>query len=547
MFRSRGARLVVLVVLVLVVSLSGIPLGAQPASPRTGGTLFKTDIYGDPENLDPIVRVGVRTVMVTMNIFDGLVKLDAERGTVVPDIASRWTLSPDRKVYTFTLRRGVLFHDGTAVTAADFKYSFERVANPANVSPALPRLAGVTGAKAFQAGTAQGIAGIKVLDSHTLQITLEEPDNLFLYDLTEVWASVVPRQAVERLGREFGSRPVGSGPFMFENWLRDAQVVLRRFDRYWRTDASGNRLPYLDRAVFRIMREMSTIEAEFEAGNLDFSVMLDPQYLKYTGHPVYKNNLVGVAELFTRHIGFNLSQPGAPWLDKRVRQAINYAIDRKAIVDKVLHGKAYPATGIFPPSLAGYDRTLTGYEYNPDRAKRLLAEAGFPNGFAVKIISTDHPAYGLPAVEAVMGYLSAVGIRVQPEVMESAALSQRTHDGNYEWYSSSVGGATHPLAYLRRRFHSRFIGAPGNFTRYKNATVDNLLDQAAEASDTATMLRLVRQAERIIVDEAPWWFSNYNKAVIAHQPYVRGLRPIPTDIDFQPLEEVWFSASPRRR
>lgn len=532
---------------VLAISLSGMPLGAQPVSPRTGGTLFKTNIYGDPENLDPIVRIGVRTVMVTMNIFDGLVKLDAERGAVIPDIATRWTISPDRKVYTFYLRRGVLFHDGSEVTAADFKYSFERVATPANASPALPRLGGVVGAKEFQRGAAQGIAGIKVLDNSTLQIALEEPDNLFLYDLTEVWASVVPRQAVERLGREFGSRPVGSGPFMFESWLRDAQVVLRRFDRYWRMDASGNRLPYLDRVVFRIMREMSTIEAEFEAGNFDFSVMLDPQYRKYTAHPIYKERIVRVAELFTRHIGFNLDQQGAPWQDKRVRQAINHAIDRRTIVEKVLHGKAFPATGVLPPSLAGFDRTLSGYEYNLDRAKRLLAEAGFPNGFTVKIISTDHPAYGLPAVEAVMGYLSAVGIRVQPEVMESAALTQRTHDGNYEWYSSSAGGATHPLAYLRRRFHSKFIGSPGNFTRYRNRTVDDLLDQAAEAPDTATMIRLVRQAERIIVDDAPWWFSNYNMAVIAHQPYVQGLRPIPTDIDFQSLEEVWFSSSPRRR
>lgn len=543
---SRGTRLVFLTLLVLVLSLRGMPLAAQQPTPRTGGTLFRTNIYGDPENLDPMVRVGVRTMLVTMNLFDGLVKLDPERG-VIPDIAVRWTVSPDRKVYTFTLRRGVLFHDGGEVTAADFKYSFERVANPANASPALPRLAGVVGAKRFQAGAAQEISGIKALDRQTLEITLEEPNNLFLYDLTEVWASVVPRQAVERLGREFGSRPVGSGPFTFESWVRDAQVVLRRFDRYWRVDSSGNRLPYLDRVVFRVMREMSTIEAEFEAGNLDFTVILDPQYRKYSAHPVYKSHLVTVAELFTRHIGFNLSQAGAPWLDKRVRQAINYAIDRKTIVDKVLNGKAYPATGVFPPSLAGYDRSLSGYQYDPDRARRLLAEAGFPNGFTVKVISTDHPAYGLPVVEAVMGYLSAVGIRVQPEVMEATAVSQRTHDGNFEWYSSSVGGATHPLAYLRRRFHSSFIGAPGNFTRYKNPPVDSLLDQAAETSDPATVLRLVRQAERIIVDDAPWWFSNYNKAVVAHQPYVHGLRPVPVDIDFQAMEEIWFSAPPRRR
>ncbi|MDR7485882.1 MAG: ABC transporter substrate-binding protein [Armatimonadota bacterium] len=537
-------------VLILGIPLAAGPAGAPEERPKYGGSLVKTDIYGDPQNLDPMVGVRVATIMVTMNIYDGLVKFDPVRGRIIPDIAERWTTSPDGRMYTFTLRRGVLFHNGREVTAEDFKYSFERIAHPDNASPYLPRLAllGVSGVGEYQAKRAREITGLRVRDKYTLEVALDKPNCLFIYDLGSAWASVVPREEVERLGREFGSRPVGSGPFVFDSWVRDSQVVLRKFDKYWRTDRWGNKLPYLDRVTFRVIKEMATTEAEFEAGNLDFSVMLDPQYRKYKQHPVYKNHIIEVAELFTRHIGFNLDAPGRPWQDKRVRQAINHAIDRAAIVEKVLHGKAFPAVGILPPTIAGHNRNLRGYDYNVDKAKRLLAEAGVGGGFAARIITTDHPAWGLPAVEAVMGYLVQVGIRLEPELMEGATLIRRMQEGQFEWFISSTGGDTHPLAYLQRRFHSRQAGPPGNYARYRNRTVDDLLDRAAEDTRCGdAMISLLRQAEAIIVDEAPWWFYNYNKAVIAHQPYVRGLKPVPTDIDYQDLDEVWFTSPPPRR
>lgn len=545
--RSMSGLVSALAVLMVIASSGNIPVSGQPETPRYGGTLVKSDLYGDPRTLDPLLVSRLGATMVAMHIFDGLVKLDGQRGVVVPDIAARWTISPDGKTYTFYLRKGVLFHDGTEVIAADFKYQLERVANPENLSPNMPRLAGVVGLKEFQEKRAGEIEGIKAPDRYTLQISLTRPNALLPYYLSGVWASAVPRRAVERLGQNFAATPVGSGPFVFESWERDSRLVLRRFDKYWRTDKWGNKLPYVDKVVFLITGEMATVEAEFEAGNLDFTVVLDPQYRKYRNHPLYGKFVVEVTELYTRHIGFNMEMTGVPWQDRRVRLAMNHAIDSHAIANVVNHGKAYPATGVLPPTMPGYNRTLNGYEYDPDKAKRLLTEAGYPNGFSVKIISGDGAGSGPSVVEAVMGYLNALGIRLEYQMLEGATLRKRLQDGQFEWYSASSGGESHPVVYIQRAFHSRFAGPAGNFTRYRNKRVDDLLDQAAETADTNKMISLVRQAERIIVDDAPWTFNTYNKAAVVSQPYVRGLKSIAQDMDYQPLEEIWFAWTPRRR
>ncbi len=545
--RSMGTIFATLIILAVIASAGSTFVSGQPEMPKYGGTLVKSNLYGDPRTLDPVLVSRLGATMVAMHIFDGLVKLDGERGIVVPDIAERWTISPDGKTYTFYLREGVLFHDGTEVTAADFKHQMERVGNPENLSPNMPRLADVVGLKEFQEKHTGKIEGIKVIDRYTLQIGLTRRNVLLPYYLTGVWASAVPRHAVERLGRDFAARPIGSGPFVLESWIRDSRLVLKKFDKYWRTDRWGNRLPYVDRAIVLMADEMATIEAEFEAGNVDFTVVLDPQYRKYKKHVLYGKFVVEVAELYTRHIGFNMEMTGVPWEDRRVRLAINHAIDSRAIADVVNHGKAYPATGVLPPTMPGHNRILKRYEYDPDRAKRLLTEAGYPNGFTVRIISGDGTGSGPPVVEAVMGFLGALGVRLEYQTLEGTTMRRRLQDGHFEWYSASSGGESHPLAYIQRAFHSRFAGPAGNFTRYRNKRVDELLDRATETIDANRMVSLVREAERIIVDDAPWVFNTYNKAVLVSQPYVRGLKSIAQDMDYQPLEEIWFAWPPRRR
>jgi oligopeptide transport system substrate-binding protein len=542
---TRIGRFILIATAVVLVPVGTSPARGAPETPRLGGTYIKNNIYSEPVSMDPIFALGSSTIMVQMNIFDGLVRIDPDRGVVGPDLAERWTHSPDGKVFTFYLRKGVRYHDGSEVTAGDFKYQFERVANPDNLSPHMARLAGVVGVKEFQEKQAPGIAGIAVVDKYTLRITMEQPNILLPYFLTGVWASAVPPRVVERLGKEFGTKPVGSGPFVFESWGRGREIVLRKFPDYWRTDRWGNRLPYVDKVVFRQIRDMAAVEAEIEAGTIDSAYIRYTAYPKYKKHPLFKNNLVEGVEYYTKHIGFNLATPGAPWRDKRVRQAVNYAIDRKAIVDVVQNGMAYPATGALPLMLRD-EQQIAGYEYNPEKARQLLAEAGYPKGFSAKIISRDS-IQDVASVEAIMGYLNAVGIRLQYEVLDSRTAQVRWQDGRYEWYLSNLGGEGHPLMFLQRGFHSRFAGPGGNWPRYRNPTVDQLLDRAASARDATTMLRLVREAERIIVDDAPWAFVLYLKGVMVNQPYVRGLRVTSIDMDWQPLDEVWLAWPPKRR
>ncbi len=493
--------LVLIAVLALAAPVPSSYAGSETEKPRYGGIYVRNNIYSDPPSMDPAFTVGAAANMIQMNIYDGLVKLDPDRGTVVPDLAERWTHSPDGKTFTFYLRKGVTYHDGSEVTAADFKYHFERVANPATLSPHMGSLAGVVGLKAFQEKQAEDIAGIRVLDRHTLQIAMERPNILLPYQLTAVWASAVPRRVVERLGREFGTRPVGSGPFMFERWERGREVALKRYPNYWRRDKWGNRLPYLDGLVFRLIRDMAAVEAEMAAGNIDSAWITDPAYLRYKNHPVFRKHLLEAPEFYTWHVGFNLSMAGAPWADKRVRKAVNHAIDRKTIVDVVRQGKAYVARGFLPSAMFGADPTFTGYEYDPEKAKRLLAEAGYANGFTSKILSSDSQSV-VPVVEAILGYLNAVGIRLQYEVLDSVTARVRQQGGRFELYVGTVGGYGHPLIYLQRGFHSRFAGPGGNYTRYSNPRVDQLLDRAAEARDTNTMVRLIREAEKVIMDDA---------------------------------------------
>lgn len=500
--------------------------------PRYGGVLVRAAIYGDAESLDPHHATRVAANMHLMNIFDGLVYL-SEEGLEEPAVAESWDLSADGLVYTFYLREGVLFHNGREVTADDVKYSMERVMDPQNESPHMLRFESIVGAREFIAGEADEVVGLQAVDDYTVRFELVDVDNLFLRELTTLAGYILPKEEVERLGDRFSENPVGCGPFVFEGWVKDSEITMTAFEDYYR----GR--PYLDRVVARIIREPATREMEFESGGIDMYVLTDPQYARLQDDARYMDYLIEVPELFMRHIGFHTQKP--PLDDVRVRQAINYAIDRNVIIEQVLHGKAYPAMGWFPPTNPGYNPDIVNhaYTYDPDKARELLADAGYEDGFTVTCLTTDHPAWGLPALEAAMGYLEDVGITVIPELQEGAVVLARAYEGDFEMYIHSFGIA-HPLD-LRRRSHTETFGAPGNTFRYSNEVVDSLLDRAMRAVDRDEMLELLREAELIILEEAPTWFYNYNKAVMIHQPWVHGLVANPADMDYQFLQDVWLT------
>jgi peptide/nickel transport system substrate-binding protein len=507
--------------------------------PQKGGTITRPILYGDPASLDPILQTRVAARLVTMNMYSQLIDYDFDQQTYVGDLAEKWQASPDGLTFTFTLRKGVKFHNGREVKAADLKYSFERILDKKWSAAEFANLLKVKGGEDFREGRATEVAGIKAPDDYTFSLEIREPDATFLGSLAEVPYSPVPREEVDKHGLEFGLKgPVGSGPFKFVSYSKDDAVTLERFDDYYKGPA------HLDKLVFRVMSEAGTRQNEFQAGNLDMMVLTDAQYRQFRADPKWKDLLVEVPELFTRTLMMNVTRK--PFDDVRVRQAMNYAINREETIENVLFGKAYVPTGPMQSSMPGYDPTLKGYTYDSAKAKQLLTEAGYPNGFEVEFVAGTHPVVGPKAADSLKPYFDPLGIKLNVKQVEGAALTQAAQDGDFTLIGFSTGGTIDPTLYMWQRFHSKNAGLAGNYPRYSNPKVDELLDKARVTLDEKERLAMVAEANRIATEEAPWLIWHYNKAVQIVQPWVRNVKPIPTDIDYQEMHQVWIDQAAKR-
>ncbi len=523
---GAGARAVIAGVLTLFVVALPQSVGAQ--GPVYGGH-FRRALDSDPGNLDPALTPTVRAIAIKMNIFDSLLRLDPRTLEIVPGAATSWTISEDKRTIIFRLHAGIHFHNGRELTADDVKYTIERILTPETASPFLRGYDRLVGAKEFMAKQAKEVSGITVLDRYRVSITNSIVDSTFPLAFTSLF--IVPREEVERLGREFGQRPVGSGPFIFVSWTRDDRVLLKENPDYW----EGR--PFISALEYRIIPDPATVQAEFDTGRLDFMLLSDPTYRRYAEDPQWKPYVIEVPELFTRHIGLNTTKP--PLNDVRVRQAINHAIDKATMVRTILQNKAFVATGVFPPSLAAFNQKLKGYDFNPARAKELLAAAGFPNGFELELHGASNPVTGR-WLEAFQRYLDDVGIRARIVQQDFGVMLDRAGKGEIPTYVLSHGGGINCVGYLGP-FRSRNIGPAGNRMFYKNEKVDALIDEAERTFDVRAQIRLCQEAEQLIVADAPWFFFNYNKAVLVHQPNIQGLAGNPVEMDFQSMQKVWIT------
>lgn len=520
---------VIALIAALLPGLISPPVDAQ--TPIHGGH-FRRALSSDPANLDPALTNTSRAIAVKMNIFDALLRQDPKTLEIEPGAAESWSVSDDGKVITFRLRRGIEFHHGREMTADDVKYSIERILTPETGSPFIRSFDRIVGASQFIAKQAREVSGIRVLDPYGLQITNSVVDSTFPLSFTALF--IVPRDEAERLGREFGQRPVGSGPFVFVSWNRDDTLLLKSNPKYW----EGR--PFISALEFRIIPDPATRQAEFDTGRLDFMLLEDPTYRRYAEDPQWRPYVIEVAELFTRHIGLNTTKP--PLNDVRVRQAINHAVDKATTVRTVLQAKAFVATGVFPPSLNAYNRALRAYDYNPQRARELLAQAGVPNGFEMDLNGSSTPVAGR-WMEALQRYLADVGIRARIVQQDFGVLIDRAGKGELMGYVLSHGGGSNCVNYLGP-FRSRNFGPPGNRMFYKNDRVDQLIDEAERTFDTRRQIQLCQQAEQLVVADAPWFFWNYNKAALVHQRNINGIVGNPLEMDWIQMHKVWIQ--PRR-
>jgi oligopeptide transport system substrate-binding protein len=513
------------------------PLGKPEPDSRFGG-IYRRALANNPATLDPAFVSDIYSRTVVMQISKGLVQFDAHLNPI-PAIAEFWEASRDGRLWTFTLRQGVQFHHGREVTAQDFVYSFTRLLSPNALGQVTEFFRQIQGADEFIQGKVAEVQGLKALDRYTLQIALKEPFAPSLTVLGLANAAVVPQEEVERLGDRFAQAPVGAGPFKLVRWEPGQEIMLEAHAQYY----EGR--PFLDAVVFKIGGTFEQTFAQFLAGNLDEAmipsgkteeVYSDPQYRKY--------QLLRRPTLGLLFIGFNTQV--TPFNDKRVRQAFNYAVNKEAIVREITKMGSLPANGTLPPGMPGHDPDLRGYYYNPVKAKQLLAEAGYPNGagFPVVQLWTVSRAESTKAeLAAYQQYLAELGVTVDIRfVGEWTRYTDMLERGElqmfrYAWYADFPD----PDNFFFPLLHS--AGQP-NYMFYRNAGVDQLLEQAREERDYAQRVKLYREAERIVMEDAPWITQHNHIFEYLYQPYVQGVEVSLLGDRWIPMNKIWLKHNP---
>lgn len=523
--------------------LAGFVVSAT-AEPRHGGTFEWVASYGNSvATLDPHATNSEANLKVIIHMQRGLYGWDAANGTYRLELAESVEPADDGLTFTYKLR-DAKFHNGRTVTADDVIYSFNRICSPDNpfgaTADKLTRIKGVT---EVVKGEAKTISGLKKIDDKTVSITFTEKlDPGFV--LWRPNLAVVPKEEVEKGG--FSSKPVGCGPFKFVEWVKGSKIVMERNPDYYKEG-----LPYLDKIVQNVMGDGAARDMAFMSKELDANILSSDQWAKYQKDPSVKDNLVVVAEQFTRAMRFNpnytLPDGRKPLSDKRVRQAINYAIDTDLIVLKYAKGKGVAAKGFLCPTTPGADPNPKFYNYDLEKAKALMKEAGYEDGFEMEVIAQKGGSAGDGVIVAATPFLNKINIKVNIVVAENAVHYPNYMSGNFKSAAINSHSSGPDAIDVLSRFHSKnpkFIGR--GETALKIDSFDRTLDLARKATDPEVKTELIRIANDILTEEAIFWFYNYNKAIIIYHPWVHGLQPVGVELAFQDFESIWVDdTSPR--
>jgi ABC-type transport system substrate-binding protein len=531
--RKGGTRPPVLVgALLLVLATAVTPVFAQARVSGSTGAVYRRPLGTEPATLDPARIADIYGRSVAQQIFDGLVEFD-QTLTIVPALAQYWKASRDGLTWTFTLRKGVRFHNGREVTADDVVFSLTRLVDPKVKSTAADLFMTIQGAPSFRDGRASSVRGITALDASTVRVVLDEAQVPFVSLLAIGHAKILPRDLVTQQGDAFGSAPVGTGPFRFERWERHKEIVLVANPDYF----AGP--PRLGRIVYRIFPDegAGAMFDEFRRGRLEDSPvpMQDyPQLLTTKAWTYVKRPMFSV-----RFLGLNTRVK--PWSDPHVRQALIYGIDREAIVQEATRGRFVLARGILPPGTLGYNPRLNGYAYDPPRARELLAQAGFPEGRGLVPLSICATVKLDPEHALIVRHLALVGVRAEfkyvpdwPQFARMLAEGQ-CPSFQYAWFAD----VPEPDNFLNKLFHSR---SPRNYTGYANAQLDDILLRARNETDDRRRVDLYRRAEQMVLDDAvviPFFHYTYERVF---QPYVKSIEVSGLGDPYIPFRKIWLES-----
>ena len=489
---------------------------------------------GNLEAIDPAFAKDLYQIWINHMVYNTLVETD-EHLHVIPSLAKTWEVSTDGLVCTFHLRNDVYFHDnpvfangkGRKLVASDIVYTFTRLTDPVTAA---------TGAWIFNGRVAEK-EPFKAIDDTTFQLTLSAPFRPLLGMLSMAYCNIVPREVVEKWGKDYRSHPCGTGPFMFSYWDEGNVLSLVRNPHYFEQDDKGVQLPYLDAVQVSFIDSKATEFLLFMQHKLDFVNGIDGSFkdliLSKSGtvKPEYQHSfhLAKDTYLNTEYLGFltdtaNPIMAGEPTGNVLIRRAINYAINRQKIVTYFKNGMGIPAThGFIPAGIPGYDSAAKyGYEYNPAKAQQLLAEAGYPNGKGLKPIKILVQDNYVDIVNFIAGELQEVGIPTQIEVMQPNILRQQMSKSQAvffraQWLADYPDAETFLIIFNSRQ------PAPPNYTRFSNPTFDKWYDQSLNLPDTARW-QLYRQMDSLAISYAPVLPLYYDVLLHFTQNNITGFR-----------------------
>lgn len=482
---------IVIITIVVVAAIAGIVYYFSLPPPEPSGTLTITD-SNEPRTLHPALATtrDVESSLFQCVVYETLIVLDAE-GNIVPRLAKSYEQT-DSLTYTFHLRSGVKFHDGTPFNASAVKYNFDW-------------FMGQEAVLNQEAVRSNIIDEVSVIDENTVKFVLKYPHREFLIFLA-TWQTIISPAAIEEYGDEgLARRCVGTGPFKFVEWVSGDHITIEAFDDYW------GESPRIERVIYNFNAEESTRVMQLETGETDMIDVLLPENakrLKAAGFEEYTTGAPYPYLLWIGGLGSNASfQPTPALRDKRVRQAINYAVDRLELCDKLLEGYGIPAFMPLPPGAKPfYDPDFSIYSETADleKARQLLTEAGYPDGFETSIIVAAAATDRVQACEVIAEQLAKIGITLNIEPLSFPVLVERAFAGDWPMILEYHTGPSvfAPYSYLFTQFHSSQIG-PGmwNLQRIENPTIDQLLGEYLESTTTEQAKQIMDDINNIIVNE----------------------------------------------
>ncbi|MBX6770562.1 MAG: peptide ABC transporter substrate-binding protein [Chloroflexi bacterium] len=472
----------------------------------------------EPDTLDPAVAQDVVSWTYLLQIYSGLVRLD-DKLQVVPDLAQSWTVSPDRRTYTFTLRSDARFQDGRPITAEDVKYSLERALDPATRSPvARTYLGDIVGAVDRLRGTASSVAGITVVDARTVRITIDAPKSYFLAKLTYPTAFVVDRRNVAA-GPDWFRHPNASGRFTLKSWTPGQEIVLTHNPGYWGQPSGPSEIDF----YFGPDSPLSL----YEQNKLDVATVGvgDVPRLTDPSSP-YHDQLVVTPMMTLWYIGFNTKQK--PFDDPRVRLAFAYATNKKALANGLFRGTRTVAQGILPPGLAGYDAGFTGVPFDPTRARALLAQSSYHSAANLPPITLSVSAGSGPLGEAFARmYEETLGVHIAVEELENTFFDDLAAHRLQMYYLGWSADYPDPQDFLDILFSGQ---SDANYSGYDDPTVNRLLATAATEASMDRRIALYREVQRKVIEDAPVIPVVFDTEYTLVRPTVHGLTITPLGI-----------------